>query len=55
MHVLCHISLESSQRELQLLFKPHLHQRSAQEAMSLQIHERPNFGNFETPNLGVPK
>jgi len=35
------------------LFKPHLSQKFTQEVMVFQSFGSPNFGNFETPNLGV--
>jgi hypothetical protein len=47
--VACHILLKSSWRELQLGFRPHLHQRSACKVTSPQSRASPNFGNFETP------
>jgi hypothetical protein len=47
--VMCHIVLESSQRGLQLFFKPHLNQRFAHKVMGLQSFRSPNFGNFELP------
>ncbi len=53
--VTCHILLEKSQRGLQFCFKLHLNQRSAQKVMGLQSHGSPNFENFETLKLGVPK
>jgi len=34
-------------------FKLCLNQRSAQEVMGVQSGKSPNFGNFETPNLGI--
>jgi hypothetical protein len=45
----CDIPLESSRRELQLCFKPHLNQRSARKVMGLQSCGRPNLGDFRTP------
>jgi hypothetical protein len=53
MQVVCHILLESSWWGLQLCFRPHLNQRSAQNVMGLQSHKSPNFENFGTPNLGI--
>jgi hypothetical protein len=41
--------LESSQRGLQLFFRPHRDQRSAQEYMVLQSCKSPNRGNFGIP------
>jgi hypothetical protein len=51
--VSCHISLKISWRKLQLCFRPHLNQRSAQEVMAFQNAESPNFGSFGIHNLGV--
>ncbi len=51
----CHISLESSLQRLQLCFKPHFNRKSAQKSMGLQSRRSPNFKNFETPNLEVPR
>jgi hypothetical protein len=53
MQVDCHIPLESSQRGLQLFFRPHLNRRSLHKIMGPQSHESPNLENFETLNLGV--
>jgi hypothetical protein len=53
-HVVYHIPLESSQWWLQLCFKPYLNKRSTEEVIGLQSCWSPNFGNFGTPNLGVP-
>jgi hypothetical protein len=47
----CNIPLESFQRWLQLCFRPHCNQRSAQEVMCLQSRENPNCWNFES---GLP-
>jgi hypothetical protein len=47
--VMCYISLESSQRGLQLCFRTHLNRRSAHKVMGPQSHKSPNFGNFEIP------
>jgi len=44
-----HIPLESSQRELQLCFRPHLNWRFAHKVTSYQNRKNPNFGNFRTP------
>jgi hypothetical protein len=38
-----------------VLLRPHLNQRSAQEVKGPQRYRNPNFENFETPNLGVPR
>jgi len=43
------ILLKSSQRGLQLCFRPHLHRRSTRKVMGFQSRRNPNFGNFETP------
>jgi hypothetical protein len=43
-----HILLESSRQELQFW-------RSTKEIMGLQSAENLNFGNFETPDLGISK
>jgi hypothetical protein len=51
--VVCHISLERSQRGLQLSLRLHLNWRSEKNIMGLQSCKSPNFRNFETPNLGV--
>jgi hypothetical protein len=53
--VVCHISLEISQQGLQFFFRPHLNKRCAQKVMSLQSRGSPNFKNFKTSNLGVPR
>jgi hypothetical protein len=55
MQVLCHIPLESFQQGLQLCFRPQLNRRSAQRVMDFQSHGNPNFWNYGTPNLGVPR
>jgi hypothetical protein len=44
----CNIPLESSQRGLQLCFRPHCDWRSTSEIMHLQIRGSPNCGNFRT-------
>jgi len=44
----CDMALESSQRELQDCFKPHLNQRSEQEVIDSQSPRSPNRNNFET-------
>jgi hypothetical protein len=41
--------LESSQRELQLYFKPRPNQRSEQRVIVLQSCRSPNHGSFRTP------
>jgi hypothetical protein len=51
--VACNISLENSQQEIKLFFRPHFNRRSTQNLMNFQIHGNPNFGNFKIPNLGV--
>jgi len=51
--VACHILLKIFQKGLQLVFRPHLNQRSRKEVMGLQNDKIPNFENFETPDLGV--
>jgi hypothetical protein len=53
--VTCQISLKSFWRRLQLYFKPHLNQSFAHKVMGFQSCESPNFGNFGTPNLRVPR
>jgi len=53
MQVAWHISLESFRQGLQFGFRPHFDWRFSQEVMGLQSCKSPNFGNFETPNLGV--
>jgi hypothetical protein len=47
------MALESSQRELQLWFKPRPNPSSGREAMSAQSPESPNRDSFETP-FGSP-
>jgi hypothetical protein len=42
----CDISLERSQRELQLCFRLHLYWRSNRKVMGLSSHESPNLANF---------
>jgi len=54
MKVACHILLERYRWGLQLCFKHHLNQRSAQKVMGLQSYGNPNFENFRISNLGVP-
>jgi hypothetical protein len=44
----CDIPLESSWRELQLCFRPHLHWMFACKVMGLQSCKSPNLGDFET-------
>jgi hypothetical protein len=36
-----------------IFFKARVNKRSTQEVISLQSGGSPNFGNFETPNLGI--
>jgi len=43
------IPLKSSRWGIQLCFRPHFNQRSANKVMGLQSHGSPNFGNFQTP------
>jgi hypothetical protein len=43
------IFLKSSQRELQLCFRPHLNQRFTRKIMGLQNRGSPNLGDFGTP------
>jgi hypothetical protein len=45
----CHIPLESSRRELQLCFRPHYDQSSAQEVMRPQSPGSPSWRDFGTP------
>jgi hypothetical protein len=45
----CHISLESSRRELQLCFRPHCDRSSAQEVMRPQSPGSPSWRDFGTP------
>jgi len=45
-HVACNMSLESSQRGLQLYFKTHLHWRFSHKVMGPQSRRRLNFNNF---------
>jgi hypothetical protein len=52
--VACHILLENSWRRIQLC-KTELNRRSTKKIIGLQNRKSPNFGNFKTPNLGVPK
>jgi hypothetical protein len=52
---LCHISFESSWRELQICFRCHLNQSFAQEVIGIQSGKSPNFKNYETPDLGILK
>jgi hypothetical protein len=49
----CNISLESSQKKLQIFFRPHLNRKSVQKFMDLKSYKSPNFEIFENPNLGV--
>jgi len=43
------MALESSRRELQDCFRPHLNQRSEQEVMDAQSPRSPTWDNFGTP------
>jgi hypothetical protein len=45
----CHISLESSRRELQLCFRPCRNPRSVLKVMRLQSCESPGWRSFGTP------
>jgi len=45
----CHISLESSQWELQLCFRPHFNMRSVRKVIGLQSRRSAHWCNFETP------
>jgi hypothetical protein len=45
----CNTSLESSQWELQLCFRPHPNQRSKQRVIVSQSCKSPNHGIFRTP------
>jgi hypothetical protein len=45
----CHIPLESSQRELQLCFRPHFDPRSARKVMGRRSPESPGKRDFGTP------
>jgi len=47
--VVCHILLESSQRRVQLFFKPQFNRRFTHKVMGPQICESLNLGNFKTP------
>jgi hypothetical protein len=51
----CHISLQRSWRGLQICYRHRLNQRSSQEIMGVQSGGCPNFGNFETFHLGIPR
>jgi hypothetical protein len=51
--VVCHISLESSWRYLQLCFTLHLYQRYAHKVMGFQICKSPNLKKIRDSNLGV--
>jgi len=44
------MALESSRRELQDCFRPHLNRRFEQEDMDAQSPESPTQDNFETPS-----
>ncbi len=45
----CDTSLESSQGELQVFFRPHPNRRSEQRVMNSQNPRNPNWDNFRTP------
>jgi hypothetical protein len=45
----CHISLESSRRELQLCLRPQRDPRSARKVMQLQSRGSPGWRSFGTP------
>jgi hypothetical protein len=49
--VICNTSLESSQQELQLCFRPHPNPRSGHEVITPRSCESSNFGSFG----GTPK
>jgi hypothetical protein len=53
--MVCDISLESSQQMFQLFFRHHFNCRSTKEVMSIQSCGSPNFKNFKTCNLRIPK
>jgi len=55
MQMAWHISLKNYQQGLQFYFKPHLNRRSTQEVLGFQNSGSPNFENFGTFNLGVPR
>jgi hypothetical protein len=50
----CDIPLESSWRELQLCFRPHLNPRSTRKVMLLQSRESSNWHDFESPGREKP-
>jgi hypothetical protein len=47
--IACDMPLESSQRRLQLCFRPYFNQRFTCKVMAPQSHRSPNLGNFGTP------
>jgi hypothetical protein len=49
MQAACDIPLESSQRGLQLYFRPRLHRRFARKVMAPQSCGSPNLSDFESP------
>jgi hypothetical protein len=49
------MALESSQRGLQVWFRPHPDRRSGREAMMSQSPRSPKLGQFRDSNLGVPR
>jgi hypothetical protein len=53
--VACNIPFKSSWWGLQFVFRPHLNQRFAHKVMGPQSCGSLICGNFETPNLGVPR
>jgi hypothetical protein len=55
MQVAWHIPLENSWKWIQLFLRPHLNWRFVKEVMGLQSCGSPNFENFGTPNLGIPR
>jgi hypothetical protein len=54
-HVVCHMSLKSSQWGLQLYFRPHFNRTFAQKIMGFQNGESPNFKFFGIVDMGIPK
>jgi hypothetical protein len=52
---MCHIPLENYRRGLQFCFRPHFNWRSTRKITDLQSRGNPNLGNFEIPNLWVPR
>jgi hypothetical protein len=50
----CNTTLESSQRELKVCFRPHPNSRSEQRVMNSQSPKSPNRDNFGTPPWESP-